>query len=251
MNSRLGMIALLACAALGVVWLALRALSDDAPSASEHAAQPRPRAQAPAPRRDEALEAMLSELLRTPVEVAEPLDELERLEAAGEDASASTPPALLPAPPAAAALVLGDDREPNVARAEGLSGALVGGEWPNGEAKFEAQQALDEDGQWRLDGAWRAWYPSGQIEELGGYAQGFEHGEWSWWYSNGALMARGMFDNGARVGAWTFCHPNGVVIGEGAYEAGLRSGPWIFRAADGSVREDFSGEYESGARVGP
>lgn len=240
-----------ALVALGLAWFAHRAWSDREPSATELAARPRPRSEAQPPPRDEALEAMLSELLRNPVESSELVDELERLEAASADSAEVLQLQPQPAPPDAAALVLGDEREPNVARADGLSGALISGEWPDGGAKFEAQQALDEDGAWRLDGAWRAWYPNGQLEELGGYAQGFEHGQWSWWYSSGASMARGAFEDGVRVGAWTFWHPNGVVIGEGAYDDGRRSGRWLFRGADGRVREDFSGEYDFGERVGP
>lgn len=251
MGAKLAIAMAAACIALGAVWIARRNTTAGGPATSELAARPRPRRDAPSPTRDDELAAMLSELLRTPVELAEPADELVRLEAAGDESAEVAEQSPPPAPLDASALMLGDEREPNVARADGMLGARIKGEWPNGGPQFEAEQALDEDGAWRLDGAWRAWYPNGQLEELGGYVQGFEHGKWNWWWSNGAAMAHGAFDEGVRVGEWVFWHPNGVTIGEGRYVDGLRSGPWIFRGADGRVREDFSGTFEEGRRVGP
>ncbi len=252
MRASLAVSAVLVSAVALFAWLALRAPHQTASETAERSARPRaPRE----PQRDEPLEAMLSELMRVEVDSRAELDGLERLESAPtESAEASSAPAAhapLPPQPVASELLLGAERVPNAARVELLEGAFVSGVWSNGATMFEASQALDEDGAWRLDGRWRAWYPNTQLEELGGYLQGFEHGQWSWWYSNGALMARGTFDKGVRVGEWAFWHPNGVVIGEGAYDEGRRTGRWVFRGADGRVHEDFSGLYDFGERVGP
>lgn len=235
----------------GIAWLWSRSSEQSASEFDQSAARPRPSSAPREPERDLELEAMLSELMRLEVETPEPVDELERLEMAESVAPQAAAPIQTAPPAAEAPLLLGDGRVPNSTRVDGLDGPFVSGAWPDGGTMFEATQALDEDGAWRLDGSWRAWYPGGQIEEVGGYVQGFEHGSWSWWYANGALMARGSFDHGMRVGEWAFWHPNGVVIGEGAYEDGRRSGQWTFRGADGRIREDFSGRYEFGSRVGP
>lgn len=193
--------------------------------------------------RDSALDSMLAELVRTPVE---PVADDAELDDAGENVQAKP----RPAPDSVASLVL-REHEPNLSRVAYLEGEFLRGEWPAGGLKFEAHQRLDADGVWALEGPWRAWYPNGTLEELGGYRGDREHGEWLWWYANGAEMARGAFEDGERVGVWTFWHPSGVVIGEGPYVAGLRSGRWTFRFADGSPHSEFSGLYEEGERVGP
>ena len=239
--------ALAAVLALGALSTALWWRADDDRDGERRSARPTRRTDART-QRDSALDSMLAELVRTPVEpVAEDaeLDDTE-LDNAGENVPAKP----RPAPDSVASLVL-RERESNLSRVELLEGEFVRGEWPAGGAKFEAHQRVDEDGVWSLDGPWRAWYPDGTLEELGSYRGDREHGEWLWWYANGAEMARGAFEDGERVGVWTFWHPNGVVIGEGPYVAGLRSGRWTFRFADGSPHSDFSGLYEEGERVGP
>lgn len=255
MRARVAVVAVLLAGAALIAWLALRAPDKSASDIVERSARPRPSRAPREPQRDDELAAMLAELMRIEVDPSDGVDELERLEraqAVGADSRENdSVRTSIPPPPEASELLLGAERVPNVARVERLDGPFVSADWPNGTVMFEARQALDEDGAWRLDGGWRAWYANAQLEELGGYVQGFEHGPWSWWYSNGALMARGRFDEGVRVGEWAFWHPNGVVIGEGAYDEGRRTGRWVFRGADGRVHEGFSGNYEFGERVGP
>ncbi len=199
---------------------------------------------------DDELNSMLAELLRTPVEPRDALAELEGVtEPAPEEAPAETPaetPTELPSEIEDLVLL---DREPNLSRVAHAETELVRGEWPDGARKFEARQTRLEDGSWQLNGEWRAWYPSGVLEELGGYRHDLEHGEWSWWYANGEPMAKGAFKDGQRIGAWTFWHPNGVAIGEGSYEHGTRSGRWTFRLANGEPHRDYSGVYDGGYRV--
>jgi hypothetical protein len=234
--------ALVAVLALGALSAALWWHAHDDRDGERRSARPTRRADAQT-QRDSALDSMLAELVRTPVE---PIADDAELDDAGENVEAKP----RPAPDSVASLVLAE-REPNLSRVAYLQGEFLRGEWPAGGAKFEAHQRRDEDGVWTLEGPWRAWYPNGTLEELGGYRGDREHGEWLWWYANGAEMARGAFEDGERVGVWTFWHPSGVVIGEGPYVAGLRSGRWTFRFADGSPHSDFSGLYEEGERVGP
>jgi hypothetical protein len=191
---------------------------------------------------DDELNAMLAELLRTPVEPRDALAELEGV--------ADEPPTELPTelPAEIAELVL-LEREPNLSRVADAETELARGEWPDGARQFEARQMRLEDGSWRLNGEWRAWYPNSVLEELGGYRDDREHGEWSWWYANGEPMAKGAFKDGERAGAWTFWHPNGVVIGEGSYEHGERAGRWTFRLANGESHPEYSGVYDGGYRV--
>jgi hypothetical protein len=191
---------------------------------------------------DKELNSMLAELLRTPVE---PRDALAELEGVSDDASSETPTEL---PEEIEELVL-LDREPNLSRVADAETEFARGEWADGARQFEARQTRLEDGTWRLNGEWRAWYPNGTLEELGGYRDDREHGEWSWWYANGEPMAKGAFKDGERIGAWTFWHPSGVVIGEGSYERGLRSGRWTFRLANGETHSEYSGVYDGGYRV--
>jgi len=235
--------ALAAVLSLGALTAALWLRADDGRDGERESARPRRRPEAQT-QRDTALDSMLAELVRTPVESVADDEEFDR--GSGEPQAAEP----RPAPDWVASLVL-VGREPNLSRVAYLQGEFLRGEWPAGGLKFEAHQRLDEDGVWSLEGPWRAWYPNGTLEELGGYRTDREHGAWTWWYANGAEMARGAFEDGERVGRWTFWHPSGVVIGEGPYVAGLRSGRWTFRFADGSPHSEFSGRYEEGERVGP
>lgn len=229
----------LAAAAFVAVWFASRdrRLPNDEPAA---------RPTRPEPRSDDGLARMLGELMRTPVTPTGKGDESQA--ASSNEKPAQTPHDPELPPPQ---LVLGPDREPNLVRVSGLRGEFVEGAWPNGARKFHAHQRQWRNGVWVLEGEWRAWYPNGEMEELGGYLDDVEHGPWSWWYASGAPMARGRFDEGLRVGWWTFWHPNGVVIGEGEYVDGERTGRWTFRYPNGSLHADYSGVYEEGERVGP
>lgn len=137
------------------------------------------------------------------------------------------------------------DRE----RAAGRPGSLVRGTWPGGAKRFEGHQTKLDDGSWVLDGAWSAWHANGELEQLGAYVRGREHGDWQWWYASGAPQAEGRFADGARVGTWTYWHEHGDKLAEGAWVAGERSGRWTFWHADGRVHAGASGEYRDGQRV--
>lgn len=140
-------------------------------------------------------------------------------------------------------------RQPNLERVRGLTGERIVADWPTGARCFEAEQKLAPDGEWRLDGSWKAWYPNGQIEELGSYRADREHGFWRWWYEDGRPMAEGSFDDGVRNGRWRFTHRNGSPLSVGDYTAGKRSGRWTFWYDFGEIDEDHSGVYRDGVRV--
>jgi len=235
--------------AAGAVWFVLSSPRDEA-EVDSLAAKPPPRAERAPPSRDVELDALLSEILREPVESGradavdgEPVAAATAGSREAREETLATEQSLAPSK-----LIL-LDREPNLLRVEALVGPVIQRRWPNGALMLEARQTLNENGFWALDGGWRAWFPDGVLEELGEYRDDLEHGRWTWFWANGTVQAEGEFDHGVRVGCWKFWHPNGVVIGEGCYESGARSGRWTFRRGDGSVISDYSGEYREGYRV--
>jgi hypothetical protein len=171
---------------------------------------------------------------------------LARLSSPRDDASPSRSRDAAPAPGTREPVVPGDGRVPNLERVRGLRGERVSGRWPNGERMFEARQRRF-DGQWKLDGRWESWHANGEIEELGGYRAGREHGDWQWWYASGMPLAEGRFEDGSRTGRWTFWHENAQKMAEGAYVGGLPEGRWTFWFEDGRVYAGASGEYRAGA----
>ncbi len=143
----------------------------------------------------------------------------------------------------------------------------------DGQALFEAQQSLDENGTWVLDGRWTAWHENGQLHESGAYSMRKEVGLWEWWGTDGSQVARGSFDQGKREGPWTYWYPDGIKMvdanyregkGEGLWtlfhENGMRkaqgeflngeiSGYWTIWKENGEVNEERTGRYEGGERV--
>lgn len=82
-------------------------------------------------------------------------------------------------------------------------GVVMTEAWPNGYPKIRATYvaASDEDGR-VLQGAYRAWYQSGQVSEEGQYKDGKREGTWHFWTPAGEVdTARtGSYLGGLRTG---------------------------------------------------
>jgi len=54
------------------------------------------------------------------------------------------------------------------------------------------------------DGLWYAYHANGQVQTMGHYVNGVEHGRYAVYYENGSVRYTGMYDHGKRVGKWMF-----------------------------------------------
>ena len=60
---------------------------------------------------------------------------------------------------------------------------------------------LNDNGR---DGLWYAYHSNGQVQTMGHYVNGVEHGRYAVYYENGSVRYTGMYDHGKRVGKWMF-----------------------------------------------
>lgn len=112
-------------------------------------------------------------------------------------------------------------------------GPSVRVDFDDGTPCFEAQQSLDANGNWVLDGRWTSWHENGQVQEQGWYENHRETGGWQWWDENGQRIAVGTFFAGQREGTWTFWYSNGVRQVDAQYADGKGSGFWTLYFDDG------------------
>lgn len=131
-------------------------------------------------------------------------------------------------------------------RAE-LEGDTIVEYYDNGQIWYEGQQEFQQ-GEWRRQGAWLAYWDNGQVHEDGRYEKGREAGLWKWSQPDGSPLAHGRFLEGKREGPWVFYHENGRVMMEGSYSRGLGSGSWVCYHENGSRRAE--GRYEDGEPSG-
>lgn len=154
-----------------------------------------------------------------------------------------------------------------------FDGPLVRAEYEDGTLWFEAQRALNADGEWEREGYWLCRHSNGELHEQGEYRSDLAHGAWSWWYPDGNRMATGHFVNGERSGSWdwyfetgelamqgsyaagtgvatwTLYYPSGMRHAVGAFEKGEPSGPWTVWTEDGALDLARTGEYRDGEKI--
>ncbi|MBP6312634.1 MAG: hypothetical protein KA408_10220 [Flavobacteriales bacterium] len=66
----------------------------------------------------------------------------------------------------------------------------------------------------------KVFYPNGQIEYIGQFQNGVEHGEWTYYYENGTKKFVEHWENGLETGIHYDYSPDGQVYRELHYEAG-------------------------------
>lgn len=66
----------------------------------------------------------------------------------------------------------------------------------------------------------KVYYPNGQLEYVGRFANGVEHGEWLYYYENGTRKYLEVWENGVENGVHLDYAPDGQVYRELHYEKG-------------------------------
>ena len=91
-------------------------------------------------------------------------------------------------------------------------------------------------------------YPDGQIEKGGIFANGMYKGKWLFYYNNGNLKRAGSYSNGLPAGSWTFYNEKGILVQEGYFEYGLEEGEWKFYGDNGDL--EYFGNFHKGEKAG-
>lgn len=99
-------------------------------------------------------------------------------------------------------------------------------------------------------GAWRSWYPGGQLRTECFYSGPGVERTMTAWHENGARRMQGPAIDGVRTGRWKAWFADGALAEEGDYAGGVRTGAWQVRTRpDEPFRsEDFSAGGEAGLK---
>jgi antitoxin component YwqK of YwqJK toxin-antitoxin module len=115
------------------------------------------------------------------------------------------------------------------------------GEWvlyfPSGEVQARGGYA---DGL--REGDWTFFYESGQTAQTGSYRAGELHGSWTWYFESGKIHRRERYRNGKKDGMFEEFDEQGNTLLRGEYISGYRNGAWIYEVND----HKEEGEYVDG-----
>lgn len=101
----------------------------------------------------------------------------------------------------------------------------------------EADGSLQSEGEFvdgRKNGAWKLFYPSGEVAAVGSYVNDEMNGEWTYYHEGGAVSSTGQYMEGKRNGYWTAFNRDGTKSSEATYHEG--SGEYREYYADGSLK---------------
>ncbi len=98
------------------------------------------------------------------------------------------------------------------------------------------------------EGAYEAFYESGQPKTSGQYAQGEPAGAWTYFYESGRPRVRGTYVSGQPRGHWQYFYESGQPSREGTLIGDRQSGLWRFYHEGGGLQSE--GHYRNGAREG-
>ena len=96
-------------------------------------------------------------------------------------------------------------------------------------------------------GAWKTYYPSGELMEEGEYSRGEETGEYTQYNEDGSLHHKGHYINGIEDGHWKHFSKNGVLQEKGKYVDGEKVGMWMYYYGNGEPKEKL--EYKENGDV--
>lgn len=105
---------------------------------------------------------------------------------------------------------------------------------------------IDEQG--RRTGAWKDFYPGGELRASGKFLNNLKSGSWSFYFVNGGVEQKGRFDKGRFQGLWMWYYPNGNTWREESYFNGREDG--LFTEYDIQGNALATGDYISGERDG-
>lgn len=95
---------------------------------------------------------------------------------------------------------------------------FVASQHPNGKAEVVIfMKGKGEDAEKVME---KVYYPNGQMEYVGHFANGVEHGEWQYFYEDGTRKSTEMWENGQEHGTFYDYAPDGQVSREVIYDHG-------------------------------
>jgi antitoxin component YwqK of YwqJK toxin-antitoxin module len=122
----------------------------------------------------------------------------------------------------------------------------------------------DSENNYRREGRWEYFYPSGQKQAEGSYVDGFQgeegrfagfridgdgrEGPWVLWYENGQKSGEGSYRDGKEEGPYTSWYDNGQKEAEGSYRDGKEEGLYTSWYDNGQKSEESN--YRDGKLEG-
>jgi antitoxin component YwqK of YwqJK toxin-antitoxin module len=92
------------------------------------------------------------------------------------------------------------------------------------------------------------YYPTGEKQATGFYADGKESGQWQFWWQNGNLMSKGIFLNGKQDSVWETYSEEGKLFRRVTYKSGFENGAWTELYEDGKISS--TGKFVNGRKEG-
>lgn len=84
-------------------------------------------------------------------------------------------------------------------------------------------------------GAYRHWFPNGQLQVEAMFDNRVPVGRWTYWYPDGVTQVMGDYKNGKPHGIWTWWHPNSRKKSEGQFSEGKSIGEWRYWDDKGGI----------------
>jgi antitoxin component YwqK of YwqJK toxin-antitoxin module len=103
----------------------------------------------------------------------------------------------------------------------------------DGKVRIERQIAFFSDNHFEADGAYKEYYPNGQLFVEGTYSRGRQHGEWTFYFDNGKLNRKAIYKEGKPDGPRDVLRADGTLSSKRGFADGLRDGDWITYDASG------------------
>ena len=98
--------------------------------------------------------------------------------------------------------------------------------YEDGSIHIERQVTRYSDNRIVNDGAYREYFPNGQVFVEGQYQEGKQEGEWTYWYENGQNNRIVTYKAGLPDGTWEVFREDGTKQAVRSYLEGRRHGEW-------------------------
>jgi len=119
----------------------------------------------------------------------------------------------------------------------------------DGKVRIERQIARFSDGHFEADGAYKEYYPNGQLFVEGQYQRGRQEGEWTYYFDNGKVNRKAKFKEGKPDGSRDVYRADGTLWAKRGFAGGLRDGDWITYDATGKA-PTAEEHYDKGKATG-
>ena len=118
-----------------------------------------------------------------------------------------------------------------------------------GKLRAEREIARFSDNHFEADGAYREYYPNGQLFVEGVYRRGKQDGEWTYYFDNGKVNRKAIYKEGKPDGAREIFRADGTLAAKRGFKDGVRDGEWI--TYDKTGKKPLSEEhYDNGKQDG-